>query len=152
MQDFATQLQQKEQTQEKPVKSEDKNFLLATYVFFALGIFTGGVTTLIGIIMAYIKQSDYRNTIYESHITYLIRTFWLTIFFFISGFVLFFVGSVFSALFIFIGIGFITFPLSVMFSYLLYIWAFVWFIVRVVIGFISFYDNRPIARPYTWLF
>jgi|LSQX01.1.fsa_nt_gb uncharacterized membrane protein len=152
MQDFATQLQQKEQPQEKPVKSIDRNFLLATYVFFALGIFTVGVTTLVGLIMAYIKQSDYRNTIYESHITYLIRTFWLIIFFFIYGFVLFFLGSVFSTLLLFIGLGFITLPLLIMFSYLLYIGAFVWFIVRVVVGFIRFYDNRPIARPYTWLF
>lgn len=125
MQDFTKQMQEVNQ-----ISEEQKNYLLVTYIVFAAGLLTGGLLTIAGLVMAYLKRDDYTNTIYESHVTYLIRTFWI-------GFLYAFISYVFSI----IGIGVI---LGILTS--------IWYVIRVVKGLVGFYDKQPIANPYTWLF
>lgn len=125
MQDFTNQMQEVNQISEK-----QKNYLLVTYIVFAAGLLTGGLVTIAGLVMAYLKRTDYTNTIYESHVTYLIRTFWIGL---LYGFI--------SFILTFIGIGIV---LGILTS--------IWYIIRVVKGFVGFYDKQPIANPYTWLF
>ena len=87
-----------------------------------------GVTSIVGVIMAYVKRADFAGTEYEDHITYLIRTFWISL----GGYV---IGVILSM--VFIGV-FVIFA------------VFIWFIYRIVVGFIKFNDNKPI-NPMGWL-
>jgi uncharacterized membrane protein len=55
---------------------EAKKFALICYILYAVGFFTGGLTSIAGIILAYIKKDDAVGTWTESHYRWLIRTFW----------------------------------------------------------------------------
>lgn len=125
MQDFTTQLQENNQVTEK-----QKTYLLITYIVFVVGFFTGGLITIAGLVMAYLKRDDYNNSIYESHVTYLIRTFWI-------GFLYTAISFVLSI----IGIGLLLAVLTA-----------IWYVIRIVKGFVTFYDAKPIAKPETWFF
>lgn len=125
MQDFTTELQPSEQVTEK-----QKKYLLVTYIVFAVGLFTGGLITLAGVVMAYLKRNDYDNSIYQSHVTYLIRTFWIGLLY-----------------------GFISFILAfIMIGILLGVLTTIWYVIRIVKGFVIFYDDKAIQKPETWLF
>lgn len=125
MQDFTTELQPSDQVTEK-----QKKYLLVTYIVFAVGLFTGGLITIAGLVMAYLKRSDYNNSIYQSHVTYLIRTFWIGLLYGFTSFIL-----------TFIGIGIILGILTT-----------IWYVIRIVKGFVTFYDDKPMTKPETWLF
>lgn len=85
------------------------------------------VVGIIGVIVAYVKRSDARGTWLESHMSWLIRTFWWSTLWAVIGWVLF------ATL---IGI-----PIA------LVIWAIValWVLYRVIRGVMNFKDERPIA-------
>jgi len=115
---------------------------LVSYALFGVagvaGLISAGVHALpllgtlgiIGVIIAYVKRDDARGTFVESHLRWLIRTFWYSILWgFIGGLVLLVLG------WILIGI-----PIALL------IWAVasIWVVYRVVRGYLLFKDNRPI--------
>jgi uncharacterized membrane protein len=55
---------------------EAKKFALISYILYAVGFFTGGLASIAGVILAYIKKDDAVGTWAESHYRWLIRTFW----------------------------------------------------------------------------
>src|SRR3546814_1127554 len=50
--------------------------------------FVAGITSIVGIVIAYLKRSEVAGTWAESHLTYLIRTFWFGLLTAIVGFIL----------------------------------------------------------------
>lgn len=98
------------------------------YILYLIGIAVG-VVTIAGVIMAYLKRGDVSGTYAESHMTYLIRTFWIAL-------VVGIVGSILTV----VGVGLI-----------LLLALLVWYIYRVVKGFVAFNDGRPIPDPTGWL-
>lgn len=64
---------------EDAILQENRVYMIMTYAFFLLGIAGLSFGTLVGVIMAYMKRRQVVNTLYESHLTYLIRTFWLSL-------------------------------------------------------------------------
>lgn len=78
-----------------------------------------------GVIYAHVKRDEVAGSFAESHMTWLIRTFWMTVLFGVIGYVLALVLVGFLILFV---VG-------------------VWYIFRVVKGFVAFYENQPIANP-----
>lgn len=104
------------------VKESDYTFMLAAHVLMAASIVTGGVTSIIAVIMAYIKQGDSRGTYLESHSKNLIETFWWSVGLGIVGVIsaFFFVGF-----FVLIG-------------------AFIWFVYRCIIGIVRISERRAI--------
>lgn len=80
-----------------------------------------GVTSIIGIVMNYIKRDDVRGTMLESHFQWQINTFWWML-----GLVI--VGSLLT----FIGIG-----------VFILIGAVIWYIYRAVKGLIALSENKP---------
>jgi uncharacterized membrane protein len=82
---------------------------------------------VVGVIVAYVKRSDARGTWLESHMTWLIRTFWWSTVWAVIGWVLF------------VTILGIPFALA--------IWAVValWVLYRVIRGVLNLKDQRPIA-------
>lgn len=83
---------------------------------------------LIGVIIAYLKRGEAAGTLWETHITYIIRTFWLGV-----------LGIVVAGLTSFIGIGI-----------LLGFAVGIWWLIRAVVGLLRAIDDRPIPNPETW--
>jgi uncharacterized membrane protein len=63
----------------KPIESDMRLMAALVYGLFLFSIPTHGLTALIGVIVAYVKRSDARGTIYESHFGNAITVFWVTL-------------------------------------------------------------------------
>lgn len=99
-----------------------RNLTLIIYALYILSIF-GGITSLVGIIMNYLKRDEVRGTYLESHFTWQINTFWLGL-----------IGVCVSFLLMFVAIGFVT------------IWIVgIWIVYRLVKGLLALNDGKPIA-------
>jgi uncharacterized membrane protein len=120
----------------------DKTYVVAIYILYLLGFFTGGVTTVVGLIMAYMLKGASGPRAF-SHYVFAIRTFWLTLVWALIGGVVVGVGGLLAAILIGIpilalgGIGFCILP--------------IWFTVRCVLGLIAALDDRPYERPRAWM-
>ncbi|TVM17940.1 hypothetical protein DPQ33_07470 [Oceanidesulfovibrio indonesiensis] len=98
-----------------------RNVTFLIYALYALSFFAG-ISLLIGLVVAYVKRPDAASTIYYSHMSYLIRTFWWTL-----GL------SAIGMLTVFIGLG-----------VLILLGVYVYLVVRLVIGFVKLWDRRPV--------
>lgn len=100
-----------------------KSLKTVTTVIYALNAlsFFVGITSIVAIIMNYVKLSDTRGTWLESHFRWQIRTFWYGILWAIVSFVLMFV----------------------MVGYVLLVAVCVWYIYRIVKGWLRLADNKP---------
>ncbi len=85
---------------------------------------------IIGVVIAYLQRADARGTWVESHLTWLIRTFWWSTIWAVIGWIV-------LILFAIILIGFALGPL---------IWGAtaIWVLYRVIRGVLLFKDSRPI--------
>ena len=91
------------------------------YGLFLIGWPCLHVSTIAGLILAYIKRDDARGTIWESHFTNLIRTFWISL-----------VLGIAAAPLIFAGVGVLLEGLVVL-----------WFLYRTIKGLIRAIEHRP---------
>ena len=107
-----------------PPLADERQMALIVYILYLV---PAGVTHIVGLILAYVAR-DSAPPWLQSHYTYLIRTFWMGLLYFIIAIVL-------CALLI----GFALLPL-----------VFVWFVVRCAVGLMRLFRNEPIARPETW--
>ena len=98
-----------------------RQYTMIIYILYMAAILVG-VTSIVGVIMAYVKRDDFAGTDYEDHITYLIRTFWISL-----------IGYLIGAVLSIVGIGII-----------IIIAVAIWYIYRSIAGFIKFNDNKPI--------
>jgi uncharacterized membrane protein len=85
---------------------------------------------IIGVIVAYVNRADARGTWVESHLTWLIRTFWWSTLWAVIGWIVLIALAV-------VIIGFALGPL-------IWVVTSIWVIYRVVRGVLLFKDNRPI--------
>lgn len=109
-------------------QDNNRTYIMAVYALYALSVLTGGLAAIVGVIIAYVKRDEMRGTIYENHISYLIKTFWVGL---IGGF-----------------IGWLTMIIGIGLVILLVVC--IWFIYRVVAGFVKFYDGKTVS-PDGWL-
>lgn len=98
------------------------------YVLYLVSLVTGGLTSLVGVIMAYVNVGDAPEPL-RSHYRFQIRTFWIEILYSLAGFVLLFV-AVGAAVFVFVQ---------------------VWLIVRCVKGLKALDRREPYPNVRTWL-
>jgi uncharacterized membrane protein len=98
--------------------------VLAINILYAAACFIG-ISAVVAVVLAYIRRDDARSTMWEGHLIYAIRTFWI-------GFALMAIGGLLSI----IGIGLIILGLG-----------FIWYVIRVVKGFVAWSDAKPIANP-----
>ena len=109
-------------TESTPDPANGKMWTLAVYILYLVGF------GLVGVILAYVKRYDLRGTIWESHLNFAIRTFWLGALGIIAGIVL---------TLVLIGI--------------IILWAVgLWLLVRVVFGLVQLAGDKPIPNPQTW--
>ncbi|MDO5073021.1 MAG: hypothetical protein Q4D63_01320 [Neisseria animaloris] len=111
----------------KPAPDNLRTYTIIVYALYALSLING-ITALVGVIMAYVKRDEMLGTIYYEHMQYLIKTFW---------------WSLLGVL-----VGWVT--LALLIGGLVWIVVSVWFIYRLVAGFIKLYDNKPVS-PDGWL-
>ena len=111
---------------EDSIKNESLNqYTIIIYILYAISIFVG-VTSIIAIIMNYLKRDEVKGTWLESHFNWQIKTFWYSIIGFLIGFLL-----------SFIGIGFIVI-----------IAVSIWYIYRIVKGFVAFKDKKELLAGF----
>jgi len=106
-----------------------KNMALVLYILSLAGFFTGGLTSLVALIIGLVKKDEYRGTIYASHFEFVNMTNIWGLVGFIVGFIL-----------LFLVIGLLVLPL-----------VSIWYLVRLVVGLLKLMENKPIDNPKTLL-
>jgi uncharacterized membrane protein len=101
-----------------------KQLTLVTYILYALSPFAG-LSAVVAIIINYIKRDETAGTIYESHFTWQIRTFWFSLLWAVIG------GAT-----IWLGVGFLVLAAD-----------YIWVIYRIVKGFLNWNDGKPMPVP-----
>ena len=125
----------------EPRAEEDKVLPAVVYGLYLLG-FTNGLTFIVGLIVAYVNR-DQAGPINESHYTFAIRSFWLSIAWFVIGGLLLLFGIPLSLLLI--GI-----PMMIVGGLILGAVS-LWFVVRCVMGVYYLVRGEAYPRPLTWL-
>ncbi|MBR6026496.1 MAG: hypothetical protein IK065_02730 [Neisseriaceae bacterium] len=97
-----------------------RQYLYIIYILFLCGLITGGITTLPGIIMAYIMRNDAMDSIFEDHVDYLISTFWASLLIGIIGLVL----------------------MVILIGWLVLVGLSIWFLYRCILGLMRLNENR----------
>lgn len=121
--------------------TEDKTMPMVAYVLYLL-TFATGFTVFIGLIMAYANRATAGPKM-ESHYTFMIRTFWLSIWWFVIGGLLILFGGVFSL--ILVGIPFLMLGLFICGA------VGIWFGVRCILGLVHLSRDEAYPRPLNWL-
>ena len=97
-----------------------KTLTMVIYGLYGAAVFLG-ITGVVAVIMNYVKRAEIKGTLFESHFTWQIRTFWWGLAWSIVGFLLSFILIGWLVLMAMLG----------------------WYIYRVVRGFLRLNDNRP---------
>jgi len=97
-----------------------RTLTMVTYVLYAVSALVG-ITAIVAIIVNYIKRDETRGTIYESHFTWQIRTFWWGLLWSVIG-----IATVWV-----LGLGFLVLAVNA-----------IWMIYRVVRGFLAWNDRK----------
>jgi uncharacterized membrane protein len=108
---------------------------LVAYILFGIAALVGfaghgflSLVGIVGVIVAYVSRGDLRGTWAESHLTWLIRTFWWSLLWDAIGVVLLMVTL------------FLAYPIA----WVIWVATAIWVIYRVVRGFLLFNDRKPI--------
>ncbi len=109
-------------------KTDPKTWAIAVWALY-LGSALTGVSGLIGLIIAYLKRDELSGTIFQSHLTSAIRTFWIAL-----------VASLIGVVSSFLGVGM-----------LIIVVVGIWSLFRSVRGLIKAMDGKPIDDPEGWL-
>jgi uncharacterized membrane protein len=67
-----------------PTLQDDKTLPMVGYALILAGLITGGVTSVIAVILAYVSRKDAPDWL-QSHYQFQIRTFWLSLLFAVIG-------------------------------------------------------------------
>ncbi|WP_026340739.1 membrane protein [Thioalkalivibrio sp. ALJT] len=116
-----------EVSEPRPGPRRESTMVTVVYVLYLVSFLTA-ITAIVGLVIAYIKRSE-DDAVSASHFTYQIRTFWI--------------GLLFAV------IGTLTSPILI--GFLVFLFLFVWVLVRCIKGLLANSDNRAIEQPETWL-
>ena len=111
-----------------PTLQDDKTLPGVIYGLHIASVVTGGLTSLIGVIIAYISRKDAPEWL-ASHYEFQIRTFWLALLFSLIAGVLTVVGI---GIVMLVAIG-------------------VWVVVRSVVGLSNLLKGQPYPTPKNWM-
>lgn len=99
-----------------------RQLTLVIYGLYAASWLLGGVPAIVAIVINHVKREDVQGTLYESHFTWQIRTFWWALVWGVTGTVT-----------LFFGLGVLVLGAVV-----------VWCIYRIVKGFLYWNDRKPL--------
>jgi uncharacterized membrane protein len=121
--------------------TEDRTMPAVAYGMYLLA-FATGITALIGLIIAYAQRSN-AGAKMRTHYTFIIRTFWISIAWWLIGGFLVVFGGIFSI--ILVGLPFL------MLGGLILALVGVWWAIRCIVGVIYLARDEPYPRPEAWL-
>lgn len=98
-----------------------RQLTLIIYILYALCWVLGGIPAIVAIVLNYLKREDAAGTLYESHFSWQIRTFWWSL-----GW------AVLGAITLLIGVGFV-----------ILLVAGIWSIYRMVKGLLFWNEHKP---------
>jgi uncharacterized membrane protein len=102
---------------------------LIVYILYFASYFVGGATALVGVVIAHIQIED-SDPLLRTHYEWQIRTFWIGLLYLAVGLLLMIVIIGFAVL----------------------VFWFVWTLVRTIKGVLALNENKPIAKPKSWMF
>ena len=124
-------------------KDPNRTLTFALYILYIVAIFSAGLLAVVALIINYVKRRDVRGSIFESHFTWQIRSFWWYLVWYIIAFIpflfLFFTGED-PNLFAGVAFGASAFCLLVVFL------AWIWIVYRAIRGIMRLNDNRPMYK------
>lgn len=120
--------------------TEDRTMPTVVYVLYLLGL-THGLTVIIGVIVAYASQGGAGSRM-RTHFTWQIRTFWLSLVWFLIGLALIIFGAPLVLAF---GLGFLVMGLGWLICGLVWIWT----AARLILGVIYLARDEAYPRPYS---
>lgn len=124
-------------------KDPNRTLTIVLYILYIVAIFSGGLLAVVALIINYVKRSDVQGSIFESHFTWQIRTFWWYLFWNIMAFVpfifLFFTGENPNA---FAGVAFGASVFCVTVIGL----SWIWIVYRAIRGIITVNDNKAMYQ------
>jgi membrane protein len=121
-------------TQAVPADSM-RMFTLVCYFLHVLGIATGGISSIVAVIINYMKRREAFGTPYQGHHEYMIRTFWVSV---ISAVILM-VLMILSAVLIYLA------PFAWLVIWPAAIALLVWVLYRLVTGGLKAYHAEPLS-------
>ncbi|WP_421739300.1 DUF4870 family protein [Caulobacter sp.] len=121
---------------------EDKVLPAVVYGLYLLGFASCAATTVVGLLVAYANRGT-AGPINQSHYTFAIRSFWLSIGWFLIGLTMFILGLPLSLLLV--GIPVVAAGVFIMGA------VGVWFAVRCAVGIYYLARGEAYPRPRTWL-
>lgn len=112
------------------------------WALYLAGAITGGVTTLIGLVVAYAAKGGSSDAAW-SHYVFAIRTIWVGLAWVVIGAVLAIVGTPLTLILI----GFLFWKAALL------IWGLIglWYLARSVMGLVYAIRDEPYPRPRSWL-
>jgi uncharacterized membrane protein len=108
---------------ERTSVESDRTLVLVSYVLHLVGSIAG-VTSIVGLIINYVKRSRYDDDLFDSHHAWMISSFWWALLWVVIG-----------CITVFILIGWV----------ILFV-AWVWYVYRHVRGLIAFLNGEPMPR------
>ncbi|MBB4808849.1 putative membrane protein [Acinetobacter johnsonii] len=121
----------------------NRSLTFILYILYIVAIFSAGILAIIALVINYVKRGSVRGSIFESHFTWQIRTFWWYLIWNVVAFVpfifLFFTGENATA-FAGVALGASTFCVSVIGL------SWVWIVYRAIKGIIRLNDNQPMYQ------
>lgn len=109
--------------------TDARSWALIVWILYLVGWLSGHLTSVIGLIIAYVKRGDLAGTPYASHMTYAIRTFWIAL-----------VGGLIGVLLLIVLIGWLVLGAVGL-----------WSLYRMIRGVVFALDGKPIPDPQTYL-
>lgn len=97
-------------------------------LLYLCSFFVGGVTGIVGVVLAYVWQGETRPEWEKTHFTYLIRTFWIG-----------FVGSIIGVILLIVAVGFIVL-----------LGVAVLIVIRSILSLINAQKQEPMPNPESW--
>jgi len=108
-------------------QDRSRSAAMLVYILMLLAPLFGGVTAVIGVILAYVYRDDCPEWL-AGHFLLQIRTFWIG--------------------FLYFGISVIT--MIILIGKLLILLAFIWYMVRIIRGIRALNHQRPYPNPSSW--
>lgn len=113
-------------SQEAAQIASNKKVALLVYILQAVS-FLIGISSVIGLIINYLKRADVKGTWLESHFRWQIRTFWYGLLWMLIGMLLTAIHVAFA-----------------LFAFIIFGATILWFIYRIVKGWLALNDNKAL--------
>lgn len=124
-------------------QDSNRTLTIILYVLYIVAIFSAGILAIVALVINYIKRDAVKGSIFESHFTWQIRSFWWYLVWNIIAFIpfgfLFFTGENPDA---FVGVAFGASAFCVAIIAL----SWVWIVYRAILGLIRVNDNKPMYQ------